>query len=290
MRSNNPSCWAMPAFSSYRFRSAFSLLLFLISSYPTLASISVAPSQLFIDAKRKIGEVYITNTSSNMVDVAIEFKFGFPVFGEDGKVTIPLHERTYEHPKTIAPFLYVYPRRLTLYPGQTRTVRIVVRAPEGLSEGEYWARVVFNSEAKGDVQREDEASGKVSSVVNIKYAIIIPVYYRVGSIYSDVDVLQVDATLRQDSLHVTSQLQRKGNGAYLGIRKVQLLNASGDVVYDAFFDYALYESGTALDKIAMAGLPRGKYTVRMTYTTVGRIDAMFLMPSEDKIVQREIQW
>lgn len=273
-----------------RFRIVFFLLLGMGGLSPLFASISVAPAQLFIDSKKKIGEVFLTNTSPNMVDVAIDFKFGFPESDDFGNITIPLHERTYEHPNTIAPFLYVYPRRLTLYPGQTRTVRIVVRAPEGLADGEYWARAVFSSEVRNDGRTENGDPGKASSYVTFKYAIIVPVYYRTGKVSADLAMPKLETSIARDSLFLTSYLQRTGNGAYLGIRKVQIFDAKGEIVHDLIHDFAVYEQTKAVDRVPLATWPRGKYVVKITYTTSGRLDALFLFPSDDKVITREFTW
>ena len=74
------------------------------------------------------------------------------------------------------------PRRITLLPGQPQSVRISIRPPAGLADGEY--RVHLNFRAVPPALKPESAAGAAATGVSIKlipiYGITIPVFVRRG--------------------------------------------------------------------------------------------------------------
>ena len=74
------------------------------------------------------------------------------------------------------------PRRITLLPGQPQSVRISIRPPAGLADGEY--RVHLNFRAVPPALKPESAAGEAATGVSIKlipiYGITIPVFVRRG--------------------------------------------------------------------------------------------------------------
>lgn len=75
------------------------------------------------------------------------------------------------------------PRRIVLPPGQPQAVRITVRPPEGLADGEYRVHMVFRAIPPAVSPEEAErvrASGQFSIRLQPVYGISIPVFIRKG--------------------------------------------------------------------------------------------------------------
>ena len=123
------------------------------------------------------------------------------------------------------------PRRITLLPGQPQSVRISIRPPEGLPDGEY--RVHLNFRAVPPALKPEEAVGPATGV-SIKltpvYGITIPVFVRRGRL--DVSATLANAHLVKDSgesfveLDLTRAGQRSVYGEFIG------KSARGEVLFD----------------------------------------------------------
>lgn len=76
------------------------------------------------------------------------------------------------------------PRRITLMPGQPQAVRLSIRPPDGLPDGEYRVhmgfRAVPTAEATDSPAPQDQAAQGVSIKLTPIYGITIPVFLRKG--------------------------------------------------------------------------------------------------------------
>lgn len=125
------------------------------------------------------------------------------------------------------------PRRVTLLPGQPQAVRISVRPPEGLPDGEYRVHMGFRAipgvSQDGATEAADAAANGVSIKLTPIYGITIPVFLRKGHL--DAETLISGARVvrlgGRDFLEVT--LNRTGNRSVYG----ELLgkSARGEVLF-----------------------------------------------------------
>jgi len=72
------------------------------------------------------------------------------------------------------------PRQVTLLPGQSQTVRLLVRRPADLAEGEYRAHLMFRREPNL-VTNHTTGGNELSLSVHVAYGITIPVIVRHGN-------------------------------------------------------------------------------------------------------------
>ena len=114
------------------------------------------------------------------------------------------------------------PRRIVLPPGQPQAVRITVRPPEGLVDGEYRVHMVFRSIPAAVSPEEAErvrASGQFSIRLQPVYGISIPVFIRKG---------RLDASAQLSGV----ELLRDGTGGTLAVNVARIGGRSvyGEVV------------------------------------------------------------
>lgn len=124
------------------------------------------------------------------------------------------------------------PRRITLLPGQPQSVRIAVRPPEGLADGEY--RVHMNFRAIPAAQAPEEAPAAETGGLSIRlvpvYGITIPVFLRRGRLEGGASLANPRLLKTSYGTFVELDMNRTGQrsvyGALIG------KNARGEVLFD----------------------------------------------------------
>lgn len=116
------------------------------------------------------------------------------------------------------------PRAVELAPGERQTVRLMVRRPKDLADGDYHSHLLFREKAvEPEKPVEGEEENKFSFQVGAQYGVAIPVIVQQGTIEAAVKVGDVTKTTgEQKGLTVT--FNRTGNaeaGAYLRVFRVE---------------------------------------------------------------------
>lgn len=214
------------------------LSLFL-SSAPVQAAgdLLVAPTRIVLDGPRG-AEVVLNNIGSEPATYRISLEI--KRMRADGS----LEEIDPEHidPKERATLdmLFYSPRRVTLPPNQPQTIRIGVRAPDGLPDGEYRAHMLFR--AVPDATPVAPADGAPVAGVQISltpiYGVTIPIIVRQGAL-SATAALANPRLETIDTEHVLRfDLSKQGNRSVYGEIQVTrpgvaepLLIARGVAIY-----------------------------------------------------------
>ena len=137
------------------------------------------------------------------------------------------------------------PHQIVLQPGVSQTVRLSVRAPEGLADGEYRSHMVFEAVPPADLGQNVEAGAKDKSQISIRlipvYSISIPVIVRHGNLTftSAIENLSLASAATGPELHFN--LTRAGNRSSYGdlvamfsrggAKPVEVAHVSGIAVY-----------------------------------------------------------
>jgi hypothetical protein len=112
------------------------------------------------------------NFSVDMIDMEMK---------EDGLV-VPLEEGKADAYSAI-PYLRVAPRSITLKPGETQNVRVMLRKPETLAPGEYRSHMrvkLDNDNVEGTEENEEKPVKEAQISVKANLVLIIPVIVRHG--------------------------------------------------------------------------------------------------------------
>ena len=124
------------------------------------------------------------------------------------------------------------PRRITLLPGQPQAVRVSIRPPAGLADGEY--RVHLNFRAVPPALKPEAAAADPAAGVSIKlipvYGITIPVFLRRGKLEGGATLAGPHLVKTADDAFIELDLNRTGQRSVYGslIGK----NGRGDVVFE----------------------------------------------------------
>lgn len=108
------------------------------------------------------------------------------------------------------------PRQVTLEPGQAQSVRLLIRKPASLADGEYRSHLLFRAIPKAETRSVDKLSGNKNITIQLTpiMGISIPVIVRHG---------QVSATARIEKLryfaktsNILFEMIREGNASVYG--------------------------------------------------------------------------
>jgi len=126
------------------------------------------------------------------------------------------------------PYLHITPKSMTLKPGQTQTVRLMLRVPENLEPGEYRTHVNVRLINDNTDAPANQAGKDAVIAVKANLSIIIPVIVRHGATTLSMGI--TDARLSRDAKGLPSvdmYLTREGNRSSMGDISVTCSEAGG---------------------------------------------------------------
>ncbi len=187
---------------------------------PTLATSSgagdllVAPTRVVLEGRTRAVEV-VLNSKSNQ-DATYRISFTHLRMKEDGTYEELTEEAAKSTLKTADDIVRYSPRQVTLKPGETQVVKVMMRKPEGLADGEYTSHLLFRAVpdmATGeDVEKQKTEDGKISIRLIPVYGVSIPVLVRQGDLSAQAKL--ENATINNGQLSVT--LTRTGTKSVFG--------------------------------------------------------------------------
>lgn len=222
----------------------------------------VAPHAVFIDHRARSGSILLYNPNTEPAEVTISTFYGYPVTDSLGRIVL----KTVDQPDSTMPsasaWLQAYPRRLTVAPLERQTIRLLMRPPANLPDGEYWARLVIA--AKGGripvAVAGDTAAIQVGLTLEVRT--IIGVNYRKGTVQTGLALSNLRAALVADTLEVWSHLERQGNAAFIGTLRGTLVDSTGAERGQFVSPIGVYYTMDLRFTIPIVGLPSGSYWLR----------------------------
>lgn len=180
----------------------------------------VAPTRLVLDGRRG-GEVILNNIGDEpaIYRVSVEFRR----MTEDGGLE-DVPQPTAEH--ELAREMIVYaPRRVTLAPNEPQTIRVSVRPPRGLPDGEYRAHMLFRAvpPATPVAAPSGEPVKGLSFQLTPVYGVTIPVIVRLGNLVAKADIANVRMEQKDGKRTVDMDISRSGKRSTYG--EVRVLKA-----------------------------------------------------------------
>lgn len=243
---------------------ALALVLTLVGAREA-AAVSVSPTALYIDSRTRTGVLTLHNPGTLPEEVTIDFAYGYPQSDTAGNIAVELtREPAAGEPSALA-WMRAFPRRLMLQPGQRQVVRVMVDAPAGLAQGEYWARVLITS--KGGQPPIEQTQGDQVLHLEVQTTLVMAANYRNGDVSTGVTV--TSAAARRTGAEVTLELdlERTGNAAFLGSLRADLVDARGTVLGSAFDDLAVYRTIHRRLTIPIPDGAAGALQLRLTVNT-----------------------
>lgn len=199
-------------------RAAALLLLLLWGPQTALAGLMLYPTRVVLESKDRSAQVELINNG----DKPETYRIG--IFNrrmtETGEIVVADQPQAGE--LFAADLLRYSPRQVTLQPGKSQTVRIMVRKPAGLATGEYRSHLQFDrvADAEGTANLENlvkPEKGEIGIVLQALVGASIPVIVRHGE--TKVTTTLADLTLEpgKDNAQLLSfTIRRDGTRSLYG--------------------------------------------------------------------------
>ncbi len=175
----------------------------------------VAPTRIVLDGARGT-EVILNNigTVTATYRVSLELRR----MKIDGSFEEISPENATPTEKTALAMISYAPRRVVLPPNQPQAIRIGVRAPDGLLDGEYRAHLLFRAipAAKAVAPTDGKPQQGVSISLTPIYGVTIPVIVRQGQLTAKAGIADPQIVTTPDGPTLKMKLTRSGNKSVYG--------------------------------------------------------------------------
>jgi hypothetical protein len=201
------------------------------SDLPGLGDLLVAPTRVVFEGRTRAAELTLLNIGKQTATYRISFTH--LAMTETGDLK---EVETAEPGGAFVDDLVRYsPRQVTLDPNVAQTIRLQVRKPESLADGEYRSHLLFRAvppESAVPESAVDSPEKKTGYSIRLTpiYGVSIPVIVRQGATTAKVAIH--DVTIRQpeklgDPAMIEMRIKRDGNQSVYGNLRVTFLPASG---------------------------------------------------------------
>lgn len=189
------------------------------SAQAGVGDLLVAPTRLVLDGRRG-AEVILNNIGDEPATYRISIEFRRMT--EDGGL-VDVKEPTRED--LLARDMIIYaPRRITLAPREPQTIRVAVRPPKGLPDGEYRVHMLFRAIPPSKPVTAPQLPTKgLSFALTPIYGVTIPVIVRLGNLDVKAGISNVRLEDKDGARHVALDVSRSGERSTFG--EVRVLKA-----------------------------------------------------------------
>ncbi len=226
------------------------------------ANLLVTPTRVELDNKRNKSAVFSLvnkSTTPSRYEIYLEDKALLP----NGE-----YELLESSPNSITSFTRYSPRRLSLKPEQGTRVRVAVRPPKNLAQGEYRSYIVFHQiplAPKIDANHTQQQAESLQLSVTAYLRIAIPVIMRIGELEAELSLSSQQASMTDGQQQLIVTIERKGKRSSLG--DIEILNADNNELVGSLKNAAIYPENNSrtfnitLNKPVSSGT---KLTIRYT--------------------------
>ncbi len=209
--------------------------LFVLTSVeqPVLAQgagdLIVAPTRVVLEGRKRTAQLTLSNTGSETANYRISVVN--MRMNDDGSVTEITEP---DEGQNFAGKLFRYsPRQVTLAPGDAQAIRILVRKPKNLEDGEYRSHLLFRAipdEGGQSVEQPAEGGGLQIRLIPV-YGITLPVIIRHGKVSSNVSLSELNVIPPNETSplpFLSFRITRTGNASAFGDFTATHVSSSGD--------------------------------------------------------------
>lgn len=193
------------------------LAVMLLLPFAVSAQLMVHPTRIVLEKNQRAQQLEVINNSNEPATYTIALvnrRMG--VNGEFADAESPAAGEQFADA-----MLRYSPRRVTLAPGDSQVVRIMVRKPTGLAAGEYRSHLLFvklpDPVGRNSIETPDEAARGIAVTLTALVGVSIPVIVREGATSVSVSLANLAVTASAAGhLVLSMDLQRSGNQSAYG--------------------------------------------------------------------------
>jgi fimbrial chaperone protein len=180
-------------------------LIFGLLSVNANANLLIYPVRVSFDETERRSELTLTNTSSRTNTYRLEWREK-SALTEGGYVDLSKEEA--EGKPIASPMVRFSPRQVTLKPGERQLIKLALRRPRDLAEGEYRSHLLF----KAVPPEKESDNGSTSTSINIVLSFAIPVTVQQGKYDTQISLKRANIAYNPitGSRKVSLELEREG--------------------------------------------------------------------------------
>ena len=241
------------------------LVLFLLAAAGSLhAQLIVAPTSVFIDKNQPIATVILVNQTSDVREVDLQMRFAYPDLDSNGTMFINYEPQEEKAAYSLVDWTKVFPRRMTLAPGERQNVRIMVRPPAGLPNGAYWGRLMVVS--RTNVELQTEGTQQVGAQLDFSIAQVVPVLFTLDAPTPLLSLGDHSVSFEDDKVILSHAVSCEQHPPFYGSAVCTLKNSSGEVVRSIAAPAAVFFTNVKQFAFNRDQLPPDVYTVDFELT------------------------
>lgn len=214
-------------------------VVFVLLFFPSLANanLMITPTRVELNDRNRIQEVKLINKGQEISTYRISFHH--LRMKEDGSYeeiteNSPNSDNAAEKELFADDLVRFSPKRITLKPRETQTVRLMFRKTKDFKDGEYRSHLLFREEAPVDfgnnIEKSDKKDDKISIVLKPLFGISIPVIVQSGEMTGKISISDLQINSNKDDKNKKSlfvKFVREGNSSFYGDVKVFLTPKNG---------------------------------------------------------------
>ena len=189
------------------------------TSIPLNASLLITPLQIVMENRVRSTEVVLINPSQDTNTYRIHWLQLKQV--QDAGGYVPVSDAEREQNLDLEDFTVFTPRQVTLKPNEKQTVRIAVRRPEDLPDGEYKSHLRFMivpELSTRDKEKKEVGPNERGFGAQVYASYSIPIVYRAGEIDTQIGLGQPSFSMNEKTATVLVDLPvtRQGMHGVIG--------------------------------------------------------------------------
>ncbi len=264
------------------------LIASLFLSLNSSAALLITPSRVVFEDRTRSEQVTLTNQGDKSATYRISFVR--KNMTEDGRFVVVEEGVEGMYSDTMVRYS---PRQIILAPGQSQVIRLLLRKPRGLADGEYRSHLLM--QALPEVTESDisKVAEKDSDAIKIEITTVlgisIPVIVRSGKLTSELsfsNVRYVKSTEPKKKSYIALDMNRTGTKSTYGDFRVTYIDESGNETVVAITKgVAVYTPNTLRKFQIQINTPKGKEYEKgrfhITYSESGKDESTGLIASTD---------
>ncbi len=207
------------------------VFLFLLLAVFALGGISqswatfISPKRVIIADKQRAATITILNRSNKTM--VYNFEWQRRAQQPNGKIKRLDEGENVAGYKPAEDYIVFSPRRVILKPGKKQRLRLLVRRPSDMAEGEYHSHFLIKADpAKGE---ETKAKKTFGGTIDIKTYAAMPVFLRHGQTYIDLNIKDARWYKKQDHEYISLFIENNSTRSIYALPKIECTTASGEI-------------------------------------------------------------
>ena len=196
-------------------------------SVQAYAGLLITPLQVTMEGRTRVTEVVLVNGGSEANTYRLSWEQLDQVENAGGYVPVTEEERSTR--LDLEDFAVFTPKQITLSPNSKQTIRIAVRRPSDLGDGEYKSHLKFSmiptvSQSQAADKNVDDDEIGIGAKVYASYS--IPVVYRAGNYDTKIDIGAPSFSKHPATSNIVVDLPISRSGQHGAIGLIELYHIS----------------------------------------------------------------